>query len=61
MRTNIDIDDELMQEAMEVSGRYQAPDRGAPAAPGSDQTAAHPLLPRKLRWEWDLERMRRDT
>lgn len=63
MRTNIDIDDDLMREALEVSG--------LPTKKSVVEMALSTLIQRKkqerirelrgrLSWDGDLEQMRRD-
>jgi Arc/MetJ family transcription regulator len=64
MRTNIDIDDELMQEAMEVSGlstKRQTVEAGLRLLVQIKRQQRIRRYRGKLRWEGDLERMRRDT
>ena len=64
MRTNIVIDDELMQEALKVSGfktKRQAVEEGLKLLIQRKKQASIRSLRGKLRWEGDLEEMRSDS
>ena len=64
MRTNIVIDDELMKEALEVSGfktKRQAVEEGLKLLIQRKKQASIRSLRGKLRWEGDLEEMRSDS
>ena len=63
MRTNIDIDDELMRQAMQLSGRKTKRDTveaGLRLLVRMKQQERIRQGRGKLRWEGDLDRMRRD-
>ena len=63
MRTNIDIDDDLMQEAMKVSGlttKRKTVEAGLRLLVQIKRQQRIRSYRGKLRWEGDLERMRRD-
>ncbi|MEA3043203.1 MAG: hypothetical protein QOJ53_2481 [Sphingomonadales bacterium] len=62
MRTNIDIDDTLMAQALEVTGvrtKREAVERGLRALVRLDAQAKLRKL-RGIGWEGDLDAMRRD-
>ena len=64
MRTNIDIDDNLMDEAMKVSGlktKRETVEAGLRLLVQLKRQRRIRAYRGKLRWEGDLERMRRDT
>ena len=64
MRTNIVIDDELMQEALKVSGfktKRQAVEEGLKLLIQQKKQASIRSLRGKLLWEGDLEEMRSDS
>jgi Arc/MetJ family transcription regulator len=64
MRTNIDIDDELMDEAMKVSGlrtKRETVEAGLRLLVQLKRQQRIRAYRGKLRWEGDLERMRRDA
>lgn len=64
MRTNIDIDEDLMAEAMELSGKKTKKEtvEEALAMLVRSRRAAAALRPLrgKIEWEGDLDAMRRD-
>ena len=63
MRTNIDIDDELMAEALEASGRKTkkaAVEEGLRLLVRTRKQRAIRKLRGKLHWEGSLDEMRRD-
>ena len=63
MRTNVVIDDALMREAMAASGAKtmrETVDRGLRALVSLGRQAELRSLRGRLRWEGDLEAMRRD-
>jgi Arc/MetJ family transcription regulator len=63
MRTNIDIDDQLMAKAIQVSGartKKEAVERGLRALIQLRQQEAIKAFRGKLRWQGDLGRLRRD-
>ncbi len=63
MRTNIVIDDQLMKRAMRVSGaktKREAVETALRLMVGLKQQEAIRRLRGKLKWEGDLEAMRRD-
>lgn len=64
MRTNIDIDDELMGEAMRASGlatKRETVEAGLRLLVQLKRQQGIRRYRGKLRWEGDLERMRRAT
>jgi Arc/MetJ family transcription regulator len=64
MRTNIEIDDDLMEQAMKVSGLTTKRDTVEAGLRLLVQLKAQQRIRRyrgKLRWEGDLDRMRRDA
>jgi Arc/MetJ family transcription regulator len=64
MRTNIDIDDDLMEQAMKASGLTTKRDTVEAGLRLLVQLKAQQRIRRyrgKLRWEGDLDRMRRDA
>jgi Arc/MetJ family transcription regulator len=64
MRTNIDIDDELMAQAMKASGLTTKRETVEAGLRLLVKLKAQQRVRRyrgKLRWEGDLDRMRRDT
>ena len=64
MRTNIEIDDELMDEAMRVSGlatKRETVEAGLRLLVQLKRQQGIRSYRGKLRWEGDLERMRRDA
>jgi len=64
MRTNIDIDDELMDEAMKVSGlrtKRETVEAGLRLLVQLKRQRRIRAYRGKLRWEGDLDRMRRDA
>jgi Arc/MetJ family transcription regulator len=63
MRTNIVIDDQLMKRAMRASGaktKREAVETALRLMVGLKQQEAIRRLRGKLKWEGDLEAMRRD-
>jgi Arc/MetJ family transcription regulator len=63
MRTNIEIDDDLMDRAMRVSGlatKRETVEAGLRLLVQLKQQQRIRNYRGKLRWEGDLERMRRD-
>ena len=63
MRTNIVIDDQLMNDALEVSGlqtKKQAVEEGLKALIRLRRQAKLRSLRGKLKWEGDLDEMRTD-
>ena len=63
MRTNIDIDDELMAEALKVSGcktEKAVVEEGLRLLVRTRKQRAIRALRGKLRWEGSLDEMRRD-
>ena len=63
MRTNIDIDDELMAQALEASGcktKKAAVEEGLRLLLRTRQQARLRALRGQLRWEGSLDDMRRD-
>ena len=63
MRTNIDIDDELMTEALKVSGcktKKAAVEEGLRLLVRTRKQGRIRALRGKLRWEGSLDEMRRD-
>ena len=64
MRTNIDIDDDLMDEAMKASGlktKRETVEAGLRLIIKLRQQWGIRAYRGKLRWEGDLEQMRRDA
>jgi Arc/MetJ family transcription regulator len=64
MRTNIDIDDDLMAEAMRASGLPTKRETVEAALRLLVKLKAQQRIKRyrgKLRWQGDLDRMRRDA
>ena len=64
MRTNIDIDDDLMDEAMKVSGlrtKRETVEAGLRLLVQLKRQRRIRAYRGKLRWEGDLDRMRRDA
>jgi Arc/MetJ family transcription regulator len=64
MRTNIDIDDELMAQAMQASGLATKRETVEAGLRLLVKLKAQQRIKRyrgKLRWEGDLHRMRRDA
>jgi Arc/MetJ family transcription regulator len=64
MRTNIDIDDRLMAEALEVSGartKREAVELGLQALVRLKRQAEIRKFRGKLAWEGDLDAMRTDA
>ena len=64
MRTNIEIDDELMAQAMKVSGLATKRETVEAGLRLLVKLKAQQRIKRyrgKLRWEGDLDRMRRDS
>jgi Arc/MetJ family transcription regulator len=64
MRTNIDIDDDLMAQAMRVSGLTTKRETVEAGLRLLIKLEAQQRIRRyrgKLRWEGNLDRMRRDT
>jgi Arc/MetJ family transcription regulator len=64
VRTNIEIDDELMDEAMRVSGlatKRETVEAGLRLLVQLKRQQGIRSYRGKLRWEGDLERMRRDA
>ncbi len=64
MRTNIEIDDDLMDEALKVSGlatKREAVEAGLRLLVQIKRQQHIRRFRGKLRWEGDLEGMRRDT
>lgn len=64
MRTNIEIDDSLMDEALKVSGletKREVVEAGLRLLVQMKQQQSIRRLRGKLRWEGSLEDMRRDT
>ena len=64
MRTNIDIDDELMAQAMHASGLATKRETVEAGLRLLVKLKAQQRIKRycgKLRWEGDLDRMRRDS
>lgn len=64
MRTNIDIDDDLMDEAMKASGlktKRETVEAGLRLIIKLGQQRRIRAYRGKLPWEGDLERMRRDA
>jgi len=64
MRTNIDIDDDLMKAALQASGaktKKEAVERGLRALVRLQQQAEIRRFRGKLPWRGDLEAMRTDT
>ncbi len=63
MRTNIDIDDDLMAEALKASGsktKKAAVEEGLRLLVRTRRQGRLRALRGKLRWEGDLDDMRRD-
>lgn len=63
MRTNIEIDDELMAAALKASGartKREAVERGLEALIDIGRQVGLLELRGKLKWEGDLDAMRRD-
>ena len=60
MRTNIDIDDELMAEAMRLSGKKTKKETVAMLVRSRRGAEALRALRGKVEWEGDLDAMRRD-
>lgn len=63
MRTNIEIDDELMAEALKATGartKREAVEQGLRTLIGLAKQARIRELRGKLHWEGDLDAMRRD-
>ncbi len=63
MRTNIVIDDELMKQAMRVSGaatKREAVERGLKVLVALKRQERIRRYRGKLKWEGDLDAMRRD-
>ena len=64
MRTNIDIDDNLMDEAMKISGlrtKRETVEAGLRLLVQLRRQQRIRAYRGKLRWEGDLARMRRDS
>jgi Arc/MetJ family transcription regulator len=64
MRTNIEIDDDLMDEALKVSGlatKREVVEAGLRLLVQIKQQQRIRRFRGKLRWEGDLDGMRRDT
>jgi Arc/MetJ family transcription regulator len=64
MRTNIEIDDDLMDEALKVSGlatKREVVEAGLRLLVQIKQQQRIRRYRGKLRWEGDLDGMRRDT
>lgn len=64
MRTNIVIDDKLMQEALEVSGYHtkkEIVEEALKLLIAMKHQARIRQLRGKMRWEGDLDSMRRDS
>ena len=64
MRTNIDIDDDLMDAAMKASGlktKRETVEAGLRLIVELNRQRGIRAYRGKLRWEGDLERMRRDA
>jgi Arc/MetJ family transcription regulator len=64
MRTNIEIDDDLMDEALKVSGlttKREVVEAGLRLLVQIKQQQRVRRYRGKLRWEGDLDSMRRDT
>lgn len=64
MRTNIVIDDELMEQAMRVSGavtKREAVERGLKMLVALKRQERVRRYRGKLKWEGDLDAMRRDN
>ena len=64
MRTNIEIDDDLMDEALKVSGlatKREVVEAGLRLLVQIKQQQRIRRYRGKLRWEGDLDSMRRDT
>ena len=63
MRTNIEIDDKLMAEAMKASGartKREVVERGLEYVLQMSRQAEIRKLRGKIQWEGDLDAMRRD-